>query len=72
MQRYSVSPAVLTAALSACAVEPELLNSERIEERFGNYGVEILERTAHEPAARTRSSISPNPARLPSRTNTRK
>jgi hypothetical protein len=45
MQRYRVSPAVLTAALSACAVEPELLNSERIEERFGNYGVEVLEQS---------------------------
>jgi hypothetical protein len=45
MHRYSVSPAVLTAALSACAVEPELLNSERIEERFGSYGVEILEQS---------------------------
>ncbi len=45
MQRYSVSPAVLTAALSACAVEPQLLNSERIEERFGSYGVEILEQS---------------------------
>jgi hypothetical protein len=45
MQRHRVSPAVLTAALSACAAEPELLNSERIEERFGNYGVEILEQS---------------------------
>ena len=33
---------VVAAAISACAIEPELLNSERIEERFGNYGIELL------------------------------
>ncbi|MBT8098150.1 MAG: hypothetical protein KJO82_00300 [Gammaproteobacteria bacterium] len=38
------SPQQLVAALalSACAVEPETLNSERIETRFGSYGVEIV------------------------------
>jgi hypothetical protein len=34
---------VLAAVLSACALQPELLNSERIEQRFGNYGIEVLE-----------------------------
>jgi hypothetical protein len=43
MRRNSVSPVVLAAALSACALEPELLNSERIVQRFDNYGIEILE-----------------------------
>ena len=33
---------VIAAALSACAQEPEALNSERIKERFGSYGIEIL------------------------------
>lgn len=28
--------------LSACAAEPVLLNSERIEQRFGSYGIEVL------------------------------
>ena len=42
MQRNPVPALVLAAALSACAVHPESLNSERIERRFGNYGIEIL------------------------------
>ena len=33
---------VVAAAMSACAMEPELLNSERIEARFGSYGIEVL------------------------------
>lgn len=33
---------VIAAAISACAIEPELLNSERIDERFGSYGIEVL------------------------------
>ena len=33
---------VVAAAISACALEPELLNSERIEGRFGTYGIEVL------------------------------
>lgn len=37
-----LSPVVLAAALSACAMEPELLNSERIEQRFESYGIEVL------------------------------
>ena len=42
MSHSPVPSIVLAAALSACVLEPELLNSERIEERFGNYGIEIL------------------------------
>jgi hypothetical protein len=37
-----ISPAVLAAALSACAAETVLLNSERIEQKFGSYGIEVL------------------------------
>jgi hypothetical protein len=35
-------PTVLAAVISACASEPVLLNSERIESRFGSYGVDVL------------------------------
>jgi hypothetical protein len=42
MRPNQVSPIALVAALAACAVEPEALNSERIEERFGSYGIEVL------------------------------
>lgn len=42
MSHSPVPSIVLAAALTACVLEPELLNSERIEERFGNYGIEIL------------------------------
>lgn len=37
-----LTPAVLAAALSACATETVLLNSERVEKRFGNYGIDVL------------------------------
>ena len=37
---------LLTAALAACAAEPEKLNSERIEERFGSYGIDVLQQSA--------------------------
>ncbi len=46
MHSSRVSPVVIAAALSACAHEPESLNSERIKERFGNYGVEVLSHAA--------------------------
>ena len=42
MSHSPVPSLVLAAALSACVLEPELLNSQRIEERFGNYGIEVL------------------------------
>jgi len=35
-------PAVLAAVLSACATEPVLLNSERIQRKFGSYGIDVL------------------------------
>lgn len=46
MSHSPVPSLVLAAALSACVLEPELLNSERIEERFGNYGIEVLSQDA--------------------------
>lgn len=42
MHCQRVSLTVLAASLSACVVEPELLNSERIESEFGGYGIEII------------------------------
>ncbi len=53
MRSSRVSPVVIAAALSACALEPESLNSERIKERFGSYGIEVL---SHESGVR-RSSL---------------
>lgn len=53
MHSSRVSPVVIAAALSACALEPESLNSERIKERFGSYGIEVL---SHESGIR-RSSL---------------
>lgn len=41
-RRARLTPAILAAALSACATETVLLNSERIEERFGSYGIDVL------------------------------
>ena len=43
MYRNPFPPIFLAAALSACAVQPELLNSDRIEQQFGNYGIDVLE-----------------------------
>jgi len=37
------APASIAAALKACAIEPESLNSERIEQRFGSYGIDIID-----------------------------
>ncbi|MGI9200168.1 MAG: hypothetical protein ACR2QL_03860 [Woeseiaceae bacterium] len=53
MRPSRISPAVIAAALSACAQEPEALNSERIEQRFGSYGIAVL---SHEAGIR-RSSL---------------
>ena len=33
---------LLVAGLAACANEPQLLNSERIEQRFGSFGIDVL------------------------------
>lgn len=45
MRRNQVPLSVLAAALSACVVESEVLNSERIEAQFGSYGIEVLSST---------------------------
>jgi len=42
MHQQTVSPVILAAALSACTQQPELLNSERIENQFGNYQIVVL------------------------------
>lgn len=42
MRRNRVPLSVLAAALSACVVEPEMLNSERIESQFGSFGIEVV------------------------------
>ena len=42
MRQSQFPPAVLAAILSACATESVILNSERIERRFGSYGIEVL------------------------------
>ena len=42
MRRSRVPLPVLAAALSACVVEPELLNSERIESQFGSFGIDVV------------------------------
>ena len=41
-RRHRPAPAVLAAALSASATETVLLNSERIEQIFGSYGIDVL------------------------------
>jgi hypothetical protein len=46
MQPNRLSPVVIAAALNACALEPESLNSERIARRFGSYGIEVLSHSA--------------------------
>jgi hypothetical protein len=45
MHRRRVPATILAASLSACVVEPELLNSERIESKFGNFGIEIVDQS---------------------------
>ena len=41
-RKSRLTPALLAAALNACASETVLLNSERIEQQFGSYGIDIL------------------------------
>lgn len=53
MRNTPISPAAVAPASGACALESELLNSERIRERFGNCGIEVLQ---HGPMVR-RSSL---------------
>ena len=42
MRQSHLPPAVLAAVLSACATESVALNSDRIEKRFGSYGIDLL------------------------------
>lgn len=42
MPHTNFPPGVLAAAISASATESIKLNSERIEQRFGSYGLEVL------------------------------
>lgn len=50
------APSVAADAVpSACALESELLNSERISERFGSCGIDVLE---HGPTVRRSSLFS--------------
>ncbi len=42
MPQTHFPPSVLAAVLSACATESVILNSERIERRFGSYGIDVL------------------------------
>jgi len=43
MPRTPVPDTIRAIALSACIVEPELLNSERIKQRFSSYGIDVLD-----------------------------
>ena len=55
MRNTHFPPAVLAAILSACATESVILNSERIEKRFGSYGIDVL---ASEAGLRRSSLLS--------------
>jgi hypothetical protein len=46
MRHNTVPALVLAAALGACSLQPEALNSERIKNRFGSYGIVIIEQDA--------------------------
>ncbi len=43
MRHKPIPTAVLAAALCACSAQQELLNSDRIEQRFGSYGIDVLQ-----------------------------
>lgn len=58
MRNTPTSSAAVGTASGACALESELLNSERIGERFGSCGIEVLQ---HGPMVR-RSSLFSNTA----------
>jgi len=55
MHNTPVSTVAAGAVPDACALEAELLNSERISERFGNCGLAVLE---HGPTVRRSSLFS--------------
>ncbi|MGB5626933.1 MAG: hypothetical protein WBM61_14430 [Woeseiaceae bacterium] len=55
MRLTTLPPAVVAVMLSACETEPVLLNSERIEQRFGSYGITVL---PSEPGLRRSSLFS--------------
>lgn len=55
MHNTPASSVTADAVLSACALESELLNSERISERFGSCGIEVLQ---HGPTVRRSSLFS--------------
>ena len=42
MHGSNLPRSVIVAALDACAHESERLNSERISERFGSYGIDVI------------------------------
>ena len=43
MRPRRVPDAIYAAALGGCVVEPEMLNSDRIEAQFGNYGIDVID-----------------------------
>ena len=43
MRTTTIPTPVLAVALHACTTEPELLNSERIAQTFGSYGIDVLQ-----------------------------
>jgi hypothetical protein len=59
MQRKHFLVSLAATVVYACAAETETLNSDRIEQRFGNYGVEIIEQS---PVLRRSNLYSENGA----------
>lgn len=43
MQPRRVPQPILSAALNGSVIEPELLNSARIEAKYGNYGIDVID-----------------------------
>lgn len=66
MHRNPLHPVFIAAALSACAAQPELLNSDRIKERFGSYGIAVV---AADGNVRRSSLYSTDNGRRTSRTH---
>ena len=42
MKQLLLSILISASVLGACSVQPELLNSERIERQFGSYGIDVI------------------------------